>query len=1615
MSNLKGILKLVNTETLVIKLEDIIEFQQGPISASVTLTTKDVLPLRVNGQLVMNPSTEILPTEELEIDIANYVNVDSAILTLSLDEIVDKDTSINLNVSCGSVFNFPVYVTRNVLNGVKTYDKQSQMIASNMESFMLLRTNPKLTGNVKLVVDEDYNLFLDTFKISSNSILNKQEYRHQPISADGNYPYDVYRIFKFLPATEMYGIYPDSYDPHISYHKMDDQIRNIYEYGAEYNTDKLYSQNMKILAPLYIGKHLPTYFAIWRSDRLITNDNTVSNTTVFKQLLKDASCIKIFDLRRSTTIGKYLNNYQETISKYLAGTCALQFIEQDNDKNSVDHRQGQNTWKGIAYDKGILTDRNETTYFATKTLEGNAPQENFDMFLLNGFSRNNLLYPNIINLEFMFNDEDVEDFSMYNYFGLYLTENDFLTFNQVLKSEHGVNYKLNYYDTSNNIVNINTTCIDVVEDESYTDRIFFASTPRSVANLNNIDDLNLFVKNNVVNQTYENLVHINGQKVKFDENIKSFLTFDFTKQIKYGEHFKIVVPKYKYGENQTKGIVFEIIASNDERLKDTNGYINPYVQTNTTVRPIDNKVVNVEIYRLNFYTQDINDNSILAPLSEQIKRISNAIEKFDSIIKVMSFGKESLSIVSSENNVYMQHIMAIEDEEKPNDTLRYFNYNNIQPTEEYKYDPDVYDMNHMVFANNGLEETLDRYANIVKFVNIDDIKDKFIYEIDKDIYEETNKVPYPLVYTEYGYFPLTQFNSNNGDLCFETYPSEFKRNGENWISIISPFDVEKSIICSPFEVEYLNEKINICSPLSLNVALMGINDIKDLDVYVNDKKTEEHYTLATATFKANEVVNLDNTDSRIKRFVTYTVISGSISQIPSGSISSFTILTDKIVYSNINSSEPEEITLENNQLTFNEDTEIMLTSTSQLDIYNYTINYPVLNEDNYYIDSVNKDKSNLSIPLVPMINFQWKSNGIYFDTESILDVDKLMSDYEIEGNFIECKYTPGNSNQYVTNSLSDTVIYDNEKITLYDYILKTGSIKKYLCANNKIETAIGYYNPYVQTLEFIFYGIKFILKLASNEFTNEIKINEFNNYEVFIVNDFNNSDTNEIIISKKEEFILIINHTYKSSYYYGNSNIKMYKDNLLQDVTYDWYKTSFNYDILRTAEINDKIYVKKSKPYIISDIENCKSIVELDLDKYDGDFDGFNEKPNYTYFNIDSSTKYFDYYDIYNSSNNLQSNLVESELEIISGFDNIAQKYIGVAQDFRQKNTYVIKSNNTSESEQIALSYSEKIENYINSFNNSEYDVYIIENESNEMPTPIHIGEIYKPLNIEIIKPNKVKYNNGLFDPNFVNIFDFSINDPISERIGIDTLYGNTLLNSINSIKNYYSNKVLSEQSVYTYNYFAEEFRSPFSTNWDNNIYRTYTSDNTYQYLPGYSIGIDDKMFFGSKVLNLHNTFIELNKWNYENNVNIAKYNISKQNEHSKPKKILEIQLNLTKTFYDYCMNLEEFTNNWKTIKNNINTKVYINNYINNVLYNFYNFKGNFDIELYEQYTEKLSDSKASVHFAIEKEKIDMNEATLSKNYKTEFKDVNNEVILTITIDDYENYIYYPIVKINKI
>ena len=88
---------------------------------------------------------------------------------------------------------------------------------------------------------------------------------------------------------------------------------------------------------------------------------------------------------------------------------------------------------------------------------------------------------------------------------------------------------------------------------------------------------NLFAKNEAANKPYENLIQINGSRLNVPVEDNAFLSMDFTKQIRYGEHFKFIIPKYEINENVYQQVVFEIIASNDIRLKNTDNNISPYV------------------------------------------------------------------------------------------------------------------------------------------------------------------------------------------------------------------------------------------------------------------------------------------------------------------------------------------------------------------------------------------------------------------------------------------------------------------------------------------------------------------------------------------------------------------------------------------------------------------------------------------------------------------------------------------------------------------------------------------------------------------------------------------------------------------------------------------------------------------------------------------------------------------------------------------------------------------------------------------------------------------------------------------------------------------------------
>ena len=335
------------------------------------------------------------------------------------------------------------------------YENQASQINGKLESFMLLRTNPKLTGNVKLVVDSQYHLYLDTFK--ATSVLSARQFKKFPVSSDGNYPHDVMTVFGSLPKGELFALPGDALNPHKIYNDYENQYVTDYEYGAQTNDDNLYLENMRILAPLHLGKTVPDFFCIFRYKGTFNKESysqsDINDLNKMNSLIRESVVVRIFDLRRYTSIGNYLNTYKDSLYDFLYGSCYMQFIEQDNEIGSINYRQGNNSWKGVDVERGIITNKIESSYFANNVINKKiGAQEAYDDYIINGYERNNVLYPYILNLEFMFDDPETEEYSMHRYFGLYLKENDFFKYQCMVTDNSVADSVVCKYDADDNII-----------------------------------------------------------------------------------------------------------------------------------------------------------------------------------------------------------------------------------------------------------------------------------------------------------------------------------------------------------------------------------------------------------------------------------------------------------------------------------------------------------------------------------------------------------------------------------------------------------------------------------------------------------------------------------------------------------------------------------------------------------------------------------------------------------------------------------------------------------------------------------------------------------------------------------------------------------------------------------------------------------------------------------------------------------------------------------------------------------------------------------------------------------------------------------------------------------
>ena len=632
---------------------------------------------------------------------------------------------------------------KSVVSGSEFFNRNAIAITDTNCSFQLIRTNPKLTGNIKIVVTEEQRLYLDTFKV--NDTLAKFEYRHFSVSSDSNYNTDVRNCFRKLSSDDLYGVPSYCLRAHDPYTEYEDQFETIYSYGAETNDDELYNENFKILAPLWINRLLPDFFVIFRVPGTYNQASYLgvqNDKEIFDNFLRTAEIVKCFDMRRSSPLGKYVQNYWSKIEQY-PGSIMLQFKEQENEDP---YDNGINSWIGISVDSGLVVKKDEVSYFANEVIQTRS-QERFNQFITDGFERNRLLCPHLLNIEFMFNDPDVNNYEMHRYFGLYLKENDFIKYDYVEQAidKRTHNITIAKYDSNHELVNDNVISSaenSILKKDEYANRLFFGIGPSSVARLKEPSDLNRFLQKEIVNIPYRNILSCKAETIE-NGSWKNFMSMKFKKQIRYGEHFRICVPEINQ-EGISTPIVFEIIASNDPRLAGERSAISPFISiTNSAnglsdyiyyreipglkqtdfdgkeenvvqsyyyralngetfehfsvinavryensygvrnfVKGVDQEYIasqeeyvdeNEEtqtyivtrypyLFRLTFYTQDIDNPDVAASLPEQLERLKACVlefyKHFNIDVTVGNSTDDSISILTKYNGAWFQHITA---------------------------------------------------------------------------------------------------------------------------------------------------------------------------------------------------------------------------------------------------------------------------------------------------------------------------------------------------------------------------------------------------------------------------------------------------------------------------------------------------------------------------------------------------------------------------------------------------------------------------------------------------------------------------------------------------------------------------------------------------------------------------------------------------------------------------------------------------------------------------------------------------------------------------------------------------------------------------------------------
>lgn len=249
----------------------------------------------------------------------------------------------------------------------------------------LQRTNVRLTGNIKVVVSDD-NIVMDS--IDSNSNLNRLRYKGIRYNTDFTYAQNLRNFARNFTDKKLFYSVASESDIQTS-RNLANQYHTLYDYGCYSATD---GQSMfRFFAPVLLSNNQsPDAFVIYRLPPTVSTD--------IQSAISSGTLVKTFDL--NTLFNSIKLNYSES---------ALRFRSDIGfDVNGYDIESGAFERKSEGRIESLLANERTIT--------------EYENYFTNAFQRNNLVYSNIVNLEFRFDDSITNQFQ--RYVGFYVKYND---------------------------------------------------------------------------------------------------------------------------------------------------------------------------------------------------------------------------------------------------------------------------------------------------------------------------------------------------------------------------------------------------------------------------------------------------------------------------------------------------------------------------------------------------------------------------------------------------------------------------------------------------------------------------------------------------------------------------------------------------------------------------------------------------------------------------------------------------------------------------------------------------------------------------------------------------------------------------------------------------------------------------------------------------------------------------------------------------------------------------------------------------------------------------------------------------------------------------------------